>query len=207
MFMTLFAIGAGSVALHGTLHWFWQSSDEIPMLWLNLSTLYSLFNLNSAFPRKSRSYSAILFVLIGILQTIAYFTMRHVYDFFLFSFISSLVLVICWTSYSVLHDHTSPEFPVKWWLYSRSLFSFLVVGAALWIFEMHHCDILLPYYAASSGATFHILWHIGAGVGAYLQILLIIALRIQTLGHVAEIEWIGNILPTVKYATPKVLLV
>ena len=205
MFATLLAIGAGSVALHGTLHWFWQSSDEIPMLWLNLSSIYALFNLHTTIPRKSRSYSAILISLIGILQTIAYFTMRHVYDFFLFSFISSLTLVLGWTSYLVLHDRRSSDFEVRWWLFSRSWFSFIVIGASLWIFEMHNCSVLLPYYLSASGATFHILWHIGAGTGAYLQILLIIAMRIQALGHHASIEWVGGVIPVVEYASPKVL--
>ena len=39
----LLLIGLGSAALHGTLHWIFQSSDELPMIYLVLSVVYSLF--------------------------------------------------------------------------------------------------------------------------------------------------------------------
>ena len=33
MYIILAVIGLGSAGLHTTLHWFYQSSDEVPMLW------------------------------------------------------------------------------------------------------------------------------------------------------------------------------
>eukprot|EP00557_Chaetoceros_sp_GSL56_P004669 CAMPEP_0176506182 /NCGR_PEP_ID=MMETSP0200_2-20121128/16896_1 /TAXON_ID=947934 /ORGANISM="Chaetoceros sp., Strain GSL56" /LENGTH=104 /DNA_ID=CAMNT_0017905795 /DNA_START=573 /DNA_END=884 /DNA_ORIENTATION=+ len=36
----LVLIGLGSAGLHGTLHWFLQSSDELPMMYLLLSIIY-----------------------------------------------------------------------------------------------------------------------------------------------------------------------
>ena len=69
-----------------------------------------------------------------------------------------------------------------------------------------HCETLLPYYVRAGGASFHILWHLGSGVGAYLQVLLVVALRTQALGCTAELGWIAGILPVVRNAGPKVLL-
>eukprot|EP01006_Ploeotia_vitrea_P059170 TRINITY_DN7134_c0_g1_i1.p1 TRINITY_DN7134_c0_g1~~TRINITY_DN7134_c0_g1_i1.p1 ORF type:complete len:277 (-),score=-46.41 TRINITY_DN7134_c0_g1_i1:2-832(-) len=207
MYLTLFCVGIGSCFLHGTLHWLSQSADEIPMLWLNLSFIFALYNLGNSRPRKSVSYTGILLFGIGILQTIGYFTMRHIYDFFLFSFISSLLIVILWTIYIVFRDIHSTDYPIRLYLFKNAMYSFVFFGASLWIYEMNHCEHLLPYYISMNGITFHILWHLGSGTGAYLLILLMIAVRIQTIGYQAEIEWIlYGIFPIIKKTNPKVLL-
>ena len=208
MFLTLITVGIGSCALHGTLHWVGQSMDEIPMLWMNMAILFSLYNVNTIRPRAAVSFSGILLFAMGIMQTIGYYTMRHIYDFFLFSYISSVCVVIAWTCYLVFYDRSSPDYPVRVWLFSRATISFIFIGFSLWVYEMNHCEILLPYYMAASGMTFHVLWHIGSGLGGYLLILLMIAIRIQSLGNVAEVDWaLGGILPVVKKGSPKVLLV
>jgi dihydroceramidase len=199
MFTTLFSVGVGSVALHSTLRDFGQAADEVPMLWVNISLIFCLSTMHS---RKSVVLSAILWFCIGILQTIGYFTMRHVYDFFLFSFMSTSVVVFGWTAAIVLSDRTGPEWELRWFLYRSCVISFVCIGFALWVYEMNHCATLLPLYVQAGGATFHILWHLGSGFGAYLQILLMVAVRLQTLGNVAELKWMGGILPVIANGGP-----
>ena len=46
LYTLLIVIGFGSTALHASLHWFAQSLDELPMLWLNVYTLYYLSSLH-----------------------------------------------------------------------------------------------------------------------------------------------------------------
>jgi hypothetical protein len=47
MFTVLIAIGFGSFLLHGTLGWVGQSLDEVSMLWMTLTYIYCLVELNS----------------------------------------------------------------------------------------------------------------------------------------------------------------
>ena len=202
MFSTLFVVGLGSVVLHSTLRDFGQSADEVPMLWVNISLIFCLSTLHT---KKSVLYTGLLLFGVGVLQTVGYFTMRHVYDFFLFSFISTSCVVVSWTAAIVMSDRNSPDWELRWFLYSRSILSFVFIGFSLWVFEMNHCASLLPYYLQAQGATFHILWHLGSGLGAYLQILLMIAIRMQSLGSVAEVKWVGGILPTISNGGQKVL--
>lgn len=42
MYVILILIGIGSAALHGTLHWIFQSADELPMIYLTISAVYIL---------------------------------------------------------------------------------------------------------------------------------------------------------------------
>ena len=190
MFSVLSVVGVGSVALHGTLHWFWQSSDEVPMLWMNLAFLFSLLNMVTNWGNSTR-ISAILFIAIGVLQTYVYYMHRHLYWLFLLQYISGVVLIVAWSSNLVFSIRTEKDFPIRWWLFSRAMCSYVFIAAILWIYEMNHCDILLPYYHQYYGLSFHNLWHIGAGLGTYLECLLLSTCRAQSLGITVELKWIS----------------
>ena len=189
MFLVLGIIGLGSVALHSTLHWLWQSADEVPMLWQNLTFLFSLIQISST--NKTRALQVGFgIIVIGAIQTYMYYSMRHLYWAFLCQYISMVVVVVVWTSILVFSSTSLPqEKQVRLWLFSRSLTSYVVIASVLWIYEMNNCELLLPHYTRWYGLSFHILWHVGAGLGTYLEILLLCAVRAQNQGLVVEVTW------------------
>jgi len=203
MFLSQVVVGIGSMALHGTLHWFWQSADEVPMLWQNLTILFLLYTVHS---KKSTRFSGFMLAITGIVLTMSYYLMRHVYGVFVVAFCLLMGINLSWTTYCVFKDRTCPEYPTRLWLYSLSMFPYLLIGGGFWVYEMHNCNELLPYYRVFNGVTLHILWHIGAGTGAYLQILLLTAMRAQARGSVVEVHQLWGFIPTVKLVGPKVLL-
>ena len=93
MFVILIAIGFGSFLLHATLGWIGQSLDEVPMLWMTLTYIYCLVELNS--PKGSRRVPNIEMYLVvcAMAQTLIYFSMRSIYWVFLFLYTSTVVVV------------------------------------------------------------------------------------------------------------------
>jgi dihydroceramidase len=187
--------GIGSVCLHGTLHWAFQSADELPMLWGNLAFIFSLSQMNNM-KDESSFVTASLFILMGLLQTYLYFTYRHILGVFLVMYGLGVVLVLYWLGASVTAAVDKAERDLRYWLFTRSLFSYVIVGFALWSYEMHHCEHLEPHFLAWGGASFHILWHFGAALGTYLMILQCVVCRAQALGMLIQLDWIfGGIFP------------
>lgn len=188
MFLILLLIGGGSAALHGTLHWLWQSSDELPMLYATIAFNYNIYFLQ---PKNDEyaSVGALVSVVLCVVQTFIYYRMQHLYWVFLLQYISVLVALIFASAYCVFSCGNRAHYPVRFTLFSRALFCYIFIGSILWIYEMKNCAFLLPYYSANFGLSFHILWHIGAGLGTYLEILLLTAMRVQSLGGVVEVTW------------------
>eukprot|EP01036_Dinobryon_divergens_P034516 gene34516-44607_t len=124
MFIALALVGIGSTALHSTLHWFWQSSDELTKIRIPMET---------------------------------------------------------------------------------QIDDYCFVGSTLWIIDMNYCEYLLPYYLSSGlgGMTFHVLWHMGAGLGTYVTITFLILVRLQALKKDVYLHWVYNSLPVCKLNGPK----
>ncbi len=68
-------------------------------------------------------------------------------------------------------------------LFWRAVASYVLFGMVTWNVEWLGCDALLPYYQRAGGLTFHIVWHIGAAVGAYLFAQQMIAMRLVAIGQ------------------------
>jgi len=190
--------GIGSVCLHGTLHWAFQSADELPMLWGNLAFIFALSHMYSL-QTESNVFAASVFVATGLLQTYLYFAFRHVFGVFVVMYGTGVALVLYWLGTSVPAALDEAERNMRFWLFSRSIFSYLILGFVLWIYEMHNCDSLEPHFLAWGGMSFHILWHFGAALGTYLMILLTIVCRAQALAFVVELDWICyGLVPIIK---------
>lgn len=187
MFAILIAVGAGSAALHGTLHWWWQSSDEVPMLWANLSFIFALSKMYSYYG-ESTSYFAGIIIAVGLMQTYVYYSFRHMFWLFVAQYSLLVVVVTIWVGYLVFTAN-SYDYPIRLVLFRGSLVSYVLIGFSLWAYEMHSCDSLIEFYTNAQGASFHILWHIGAGLGTYLLILLLITIRMQTFGGIIALKW------------------
>jgi dihydroceramidase len=192
MFLILTVVGVGSIGLHSTLHWFPQSSDEIPMLWLILSSLYIL--IISQYPSLENSNLCYLFLLVGAVQTYLYYCYRSIYGVFLVSIIVYCTVLDLWIFYLNLtrYYHDSICFSLG----KGALASFLLCGFSVWLVDMNYCDPLLPYYLRVWGLSFHVMWHIFAGYGAYLLGIYLIYVRLKQLKLKNRMKWILYVFPT-----------
>lgn len=186
MFFILFVIGMGSVALHSTLHWFPQSSDEVPMLWQALSLLYVLVLCQYDDSVQQGLGVAYLFILVAIIQTYIYYVHQQIYFVFLVSMILYTAAVIIWSGCLLYQNYSDHHLRIIWF---SSLICFVAIGFMLWILDMNLCESLLPVYQVFGGATLHILWHIFAGLGTYLLISFFIVYRLKHLGYTVKGSW------------------
>jgi dihydroceramidase len=192
-YLVLVSIGLGSFLLHTTLHWLPQSSDEVPMLWLMISILYSLIEAN--YPKGNPRWDKLpyVFFIWTAAQTYIYYRYQTFYAAFLTVFISTVLVVTVWCrvlSRNPSHDAKTRQLLERLLQLGLLIFS---SGSALWIFEMNFCSLVLPYLMAlpTGGMTLHIIWHITAGFGGYITIFFLTALRQKILKVDADIVWIG----------------
>lgn len=195
MFLNLAFIFAGSILLHMSLEAIQQSLDEVPMLWLNNMLLYSLIELKSPRGKTKYPYLAHFMIVFCAAETFMYYTFRNLYFVFLATFIPLTVVVVMWTTKLALFNKNIS--PIARNLYIASTVSYSVIGSPLWILEMNLCRHFIPYFRLAGGMTFHILWHIGAGLGAYFMIMFIIATRVQELGGTIGLKWVWFCFPIV----------
>lgn len=200
MFLNLAFIFAGSILLHMSLEAIQQSLDEVPMLWLNNMLLFALIELKSPKGKPAYPYLAPFMIVFCIAETVMYYTFRNLYFVFLATFIPLTVVVLLWTGKLALF--TKNVSPIAKNLYIASTVSYSVIGSPLWILEMNLCRHFIPYFRLAGGMTFHILWHIGAGLGAYFMIMFLIAMRIEALGGKVGLKWVLLFFPVAVYDTP-----
>ncbi len=167
------------------------------MLWMNLTFLFALFNLKSK-ENEGNIITFIQFFTFGVLQTIMYYKFQHLYWVFITTYVLGVVIIVFTSFYLVYKCVNKEHYELRYYLFTRAILSYVLIGAVLWIYEMNNCDVLLPYFISFYGMSFHILWHIGAAYGTYLQILLCIVCRAQALGHSVQLYWLLNIIPIIK---------
>lgn len=195
LFIILMIIGFGSTALHTSLHWLWQSTDEVPMLWMTLSLLYFLNTIRREPGSALDKRSALCFLLLGLFQTIIYYTNRNVYVYFLASFVSYVAVILGWSVQLLKDEHLDEIHHIKKVLFKGAFTYFILVGSAFWMLEVHFCQSLLPYYFKIFGFSFHVLWHLGAAMGCYFMITYLIAVRLQILKKNFQVQWLHGFLP------------
>jgi Ceramidase len=187
MYSIIIIIGLGSATLHATLNAWPQSFDEVPMLWMNVAFLYSFFECHAPPGKPKMKLLPYLLTAVAMGQTVVYYTFQEFYHVFLATYISVVVVVVLWSGWLAFLPST-PIVARNLW--KTALLSYVLIGSPLWIFEMMQCENLLPYYRLMGGTTFHILWHLGAGIGSYLTILFLSALRISSRGGEPALKWV-----------------
>ena len=197
MFLVLGTIGVGSTMLHSLLSNYGQALDELPMLFMNISLFQALLSL------KRRDQPMKLFyicLMVAIVQSYVYIKFREYYYIFLINYISSVAVIVVWTTYLANYDLALVD-KTRYTLWISSVFCYIVIGSSLWVVEMNYCDLLLPYYVQFGGLSFHILWHIGAGLGTYQIIMFLVYTNLQNIvskDERAVVEYHLGLLPVCK---------
>jgi len=191
-YFLLGAVGLGSFTLHSTLKAWGQAADEVPMLLLSWAVVYSIFEVKA--PRGKAMYPflpLIIFILAGS-QVAIYFMFRDYYLAFIISYAVMVIAVIVQSAYLILYENKEPGvLKLRKRLWKIGMASYVLVGFTLWAYEMWQCEFLTTYYKQAYGASFHILWHIGAGAGTFICITLLTVVRMQCLIDM-EVQGKGN---------------
>jgi dihydroceramidase len=197
MFLILTVVGLGSVGLHSTLHWFPQSSDEVPMLWQTLSFLYVL--ILTEFKVKNSFGLGFLFFCLAAVQTYLYYAYQEVYMVFITTMVLYATTCIVWSGI-IMTKNWNKKYYFEFW--SSSFICFVLIGFVLWIIDMNYCKKLLPIYRMFGGATLHVFWHVFAGLGTYLLINFFVLIRIYDRNLEPKCEWVMGILPVLTVRKP-----
>lgn len=93
-YSVLFLIGIGSASLHSTLHWFFQSADELPMMYLMSSILYLVMEHDSPLGHPNHPNLPKYLVLFSITNTAIYYGFQRYYLVFVFNFVVETLIVL-----------------------------------------------------------------------------------------------------------------
>jgi dihydroceramidase len=202
----LVVIGVGSAFLHGTLHWAFQSSDELPMLYLMASYIYIILELEGGGPQQQRGGkgrttllypklpSILMMVLLGI--TIVYYTFQDLYLVFVVSYISSLFIHFSMIGSKFYKGHEHTKHPITRDVFKLSILSYVIVASPIWVLDMLCCQFCLDYIASYMvGITPHVVWHFTAGYGAYVTAVYLESFRLQALKKEFHAKYLMGFVP------------
>lgn len=213
----LILIGLGSAGLHGTLHWFLQSSDELPMMYLLLSIMHLCAECDAPLYKLNYPKQPTMLSLIAMTNTIIYYYLQKIYLVFLFAFISETILVGIWLYLVVYYRHhgnhstrnktreeetqttsTTTVSNAAKRICNTGIWSIIVAALPCWLFDMLHCHYFLEISNQHfHGVTPHILWHFGAGFGAYCVILSLECCRLDELQIPYVATFQGGLFPQI----------
>ena len=195
MFGILTFVGIGSMGLHGTLHWVFQSSDELPMIYLALTMVFCAFETTA--PKGKPNYPwlpAVMFA-VAAMETIIYYAFQQLWFVFLgtFSLLSVLILMA-----GIMYFNQASRQVQR--LFFQSAGSFILLGFGSWVLDFLLChegvlDISNQFFV---GMTPHVIWHLAAGLGGYLAGLCALAFRMECLKLPYQISHVLGVVPIVE---------
>lgn len=152
----LAGVGVGSALFHGVLVRFAQAADELPMVWLGLTCVWTIADREKA-AGEGRLLAA-GFLLFGVLFTIAYATVPWAFTLFL----GVYGLLVAWLAVRTAQLTMGASFPIK-----RAALA--TIGAYLGSFFVFWVPehVVLGCDHPLQAVQLHSWWHVGAGVGTY----------------------------------------
>ncbi|KAL3803947.1 hypothetical protein ACHAW5_001724 [Stephanodiscus triporus] len=220
VYVILLIIGLGSACLHATLHWCFQSFDELPMLYLVICSLYSVLEVDS--PKGERIYPHLpaYLILLSCASTAIYYAFQQMYAVFLVTFFSMTVIIFglhIQIARRLYHEvrgkkqeqvdrskNRTKEIALRFYALHHIVYT--LIASPIWAIDQFHCGYLLPIYNnlpfPLTGMTLHVAWHICAGFGCHFFIQFLSACRADTLGMVCDTRRVFGVLPVVIINTP-----
>lgn len=198
LFLTLVAVGVGTVMLHATLTAVGQACDEIPMLILTVGLVSTILDAEYS-KRPPWLLPATFLAMAGVI--VLYLHVQHMYVAFL-SMYSLLVACIIakLASWSfVARDNSKSEAVRKTVIKPLFLYgigSYIGAGVVAWCTDMAFCDTVSKLLFG--GLFLHPLWHLGSALGTWFAIYAVMAARDDLSGRkTPSIVWLANVLPCV----------
>lgn len=218
-YFILLIIGIGSACLHATLHWTFQSFDELPMIYLVMCALYLILEVDSQPGESKYPNLAKYLLLLSCLSTAIYYKFQHLYIVFLATFdILTIIILyfhvqIAWKLHKYnkntkCNDKDGMKTSVKTTnntialqFYKWHLLVYLLVASPIWALDQFFCESLLPVYnnlpMPLNGMTLHVVWHICAGLGAHFFMQFLCACRASNIGMLCGTRYVLGALPVV----------
>eukprot|EP01084_Bolivina_argentea_P224108 379032_1 len=163
-FAALGITGIGSSLFHGTLRYYMQLMDELPMMIANMIFIYTILESNKPTNKK---INLKLITILTILCMSAIYGYVYLKLWFLFLLFYGGSLAIQYYYLYLRWDHLA----IKYLLICIVCY---YGGLFVWIIDLTRCEYVQSFH-------FHSIWHIGAGYGTYLYILTLVMLRVDYL--------------------------
>jgi len=189
LLLMLAIVGFGSVAFHGTLQYYMQLLDEIPMIYLILTAAWILVNRHSTEPARRGVQLGGVYIAACVLLTLVLLrTPQHsgIHNFFRGSGVVTFVVHLIYTFYSSsLAIAEVGKTDEKAAAYMSGLFvkGFAAICIALvsWISDNIFCQSLLglplPFFV-----NLHAFgWHIGTAMSVYYMFCALLVQRVNTI--------------------------
>lgn len=134
----------GSAGLHGTLQWIFQSSDELPMLYLINCLLFLYAEHDAPQDQPNHPYLPLQLVGVSLISTLIYYRFQQIYFVFLTIFTSEIIALTIW-SYKILNSKDNRISLTAKNLFKLSNFNLICVGTPVWIFDMLNCKRVITF--------------------------------------------------------------
>eukprot|EP01089_Gocevia_fonbrunei_P013844 TRINITY_DN3645_c0_g1_i1.p1 TRINITY_DN3645_c0_g1~~TRINITY_DN3645_c0_g1_i1.p1 ORF type:complete len:269 (-),score=6.23 TRINITY_DN3645_c0_g1_i1:123-929(-) len=187
MALMCITIGLGSALFHGTLLFYCQLADELPMLWSGLCILYVNFEDSKEIKYPNLPYYLIIF---GFLWTFAS-PWTHLYYPIWFEVLFGIMqLSVCIKLIMDIKRFGSSKTLICFFLY----FFFGVFAFACWNIDTIYCSDILNSRVGQSTTykyvgSLHGWWHVFISIHALLGSLIINYMYWSRLGKKAEYVW------------------
>jgi len=201
-YLILTLIGLGSVGLHGSLHWIFQSSDELPMIYLVTLANYMCVEVGSKVGEPKYPQLPTILNILMVINTFIYYTFQHIYAVFIATYTVSSILNTFLLIYVVYWKNTGGKMGKK--IFKGTVIGYLIIAAPIWLVDMHCCNWILANVADNmNGLTLHVVWHLCVGYGAYCVLVTLEYCRMIALKIPCACDfWLGFI-PITRRLLPK----
>lgn len=216
IYFILVIIGIGSACLHASLHWYYQSSDELPMIYLIICSLYAVLEVDTPTGKQQYPHLSKILFLLSCISTAFYFKFQHMYIIFFVSFSAMTVMIFCLHVQIAMrlyrenrdeknNGHIGSRVfnnnSIALRFYVLHHIAYTLIASPIWVLDQFHCEYLLPIYNALPfplrGMTLHVAWHICSGIGAHFFIQFLCACRANALGMACGTRRVLGIIPVV----------
>jgi dihydroceramidase len=213
-YLILVFTGAGSAGLHGTLHWFFQSADELPMVYLLLSFCFSCAEYDAPVGKPNYPQLPKLLGSLTLINTAIYYCFQKFFIVFVISFAAEVFAIFAWMVrivYGYKSNKAGQEHKRSY--ASRRMcnlaWSSIAIGFfPCWVYDMLQCkSFIMKADESLFGITPHVIWHFGAGFSAYCTILCLECCRMEELNVEYDAKFIGGLLPFVSRKAGSVVAV